>query len=164
MSTIRMNGMEITMEDLNKDEIIYRNFSGAGSDYNAEGKRNFNVVFRDPDTVKQLTKLGFRIKPKKNEDNAWTLKIHVNFSSKFPPDVYYILGNKTVTIDEENAYLLDKKIPLSVDLRFNGYKSKKSRDNFVDAYLDVLYFQAQKDYLAEKYSNLEEEDAPWENE
>jgi hypothetical protein len=24
--------------------------------------------------------------------------------------------------------------------------------------------QAQKDYLAEKYSNLEEEDAPWENE
>ena len=159
MAKITINGKEVTMEDLTKDEIIYRNFSGLGGEYNAEGKRNFNVVIRDEDVADELRNLGFRIKPKKNEEGAYTLKIHVNFSSKFPPDVTYILGNKKISVDEENAYLLDKKIPECVDLRFVGYKGKKSRDNFLDAYLDVLFFEAKRDLLYEKHADvIEEED------
>jgi hypothetical protein len=162
---VRINNREVTITDatvsgMGYTDICYRNFKGEGSDYNAEGKRNFNVIFRDTDDIKELQELGFRLKPKSNEDGAYTLKVHVNFASKYPPEVYYILGKSRKEIGENDAFILDKKNG-TVDLRFVGSKSSKARDNYLNAYLDTLYFVAEQDVLFDKWNSEDDEDNPF---
>lgn len=158
MAKYTIDGREVTIENLTNDDLIYRNFRGEGGAYNQEGKRNFNVVIRDEEVANRLADMQFRIKQKFNEDGAWVLKIHVNFLSKYPPEVTYVNGRKMEHIGESTAYILDKKKAECVDIRFIGSKSKKSRDEFLDAYLDSLYFVGKIDILKDKWDSYADED------
>lgn len=50
-------------------EIIFRNFSGRRTNYNAEGNRNFSVVIPDPQYAIQLYNMGWnvQIRPRQAE-------------------------------------------------------------------------------------------------
>lgn len=61
--------------------IIWRNFRGETSMYNANGNRSFAILIKDPDIAQELIDEGYSLKVLKkkdvNDDDAWALKVKV---------------------------------------------------------------------------------------
>lgn len=148
-------------------EICYKNFSGEKTPMNDEGKRNFNLVIRDPELAEELTKLNYRIKPKKSEPNTWTLKVHLNMGSPYPAEVYYITGSgKKVIMTENNIHQFNRIKMKEINIQINGSRRKDARDKFLNAYVDVMVVFGAKDVMREKFSKFiddveEETDVPF---
>jgi len=102
--------------------IIYRNFSGAASDFNHEGDRNFCVFIDDPEVVAQLQELGWNVKIRKprdeQDDVAHYIKVNVSYRYKEPKVVRHI-GNQVIVVDDNS----DKDVELlnQIISRYSGY-------------------------------------------
>ena len=64
--------------------ILYRNFSGTGTDYNREGDRNFNVIIEDQETALAMQKDGWNVKfrPARDEGDLHIYHIKVNVKNR----------------------------------------------------------------------------------
>jgi len=152
--TVTMSGRVITIQGV---AVIFKNFSGVKTRFNAEGNRNFNIVF-DKATADFLTDLNLNVKviPKRDEDqeDTYRLKVSINFGSPFPPDIHLIKGLRRITLGEETIAMLDVTRILKCDLSFNLSKWTREQDGSTgnSAYLRAMYVTAEDDILFNKYN------------
>lgn len=104
--------------------IIFRNFSGKASKYNAEGNRNFAVVIPNQEIADELIKDGWNVhvKPPREEDDEpfryLPVKIKINEKGPF---FHLVSGNSDILLDEDNIGRLDQVDISKVDLDIRPY-------------------------------------------
>lgn len=122
--------------------ITYRNFSGAPSQYNREGDRNFSLILPpDTDLLDKLQAEGWNIKVKPprtdDEDIRALLPVKIKFTER-GPNVYLKSGNNLIKLDEEGISILDNIDILSVDLDIRPYDWEMNGKGGRTAYLQSI--------------------------
>lgn len=148
---------KITIENA---RLIYKNFSGKGTDYNAEGDRNFCIVLNE-ELAADLSERGFNVKTKLPKEgyeeqgplNYLKVKVTLHFGDNRDADIYRIVGNKRVKLDEKTVGTLDWDDIVNVDLRIRPWNWTKGNRTGVSAFLDAMYVTVKEDALAAKYSD-----------
>lgn len=120
--------------------ILFRNFSGAPSKYNAAGSRNFSVVIDDHDLAQELINDGWNIKilaPKSEDDKpTYHLPVKVTYNS-YPPEIHIETedGVKTL-LDDETINTLDYYDIKYVDVVIRPYTWNEEGD--ISAYVKYM--------------------------
>lgn len=140
--------------------IDYLNFSGKPSEYNANGQRNFCVIFDDEDVARELEADGWNIKwPKDKEGNPKSplLQVAVRFEP-YPPNINMITASKgVVKLTEDTVSNLDDADIEHVDLRIRPYHwQMKDGKEGIKAYVKDMYVTCQEDPFASKYYTPED--------
>ena len=139
--------------------ILYRNFSGVGSDFNHEGDRNFNVIIDDPVVAQQMQEDGWNVKfrqPRDPQDEGiHHIKVNVNYRSARGPKVYIHTGSSKAQLDEKTSDQLDQADIVSCDMLISPYHYQRNGNEGLSAYLDTLHVTLKEDPFAHKYANLE---------
>lgn len=139
--------------------ILYRNFSGMGSNFNREGDRNFNVIIDDDITANQMQDDGWNVKfraPRDPQDSGTHhIKVNVNYRSARGPRVYLHTGKNVVELDENSIGQLDQADIMSCDMIISPFHWERNGDSGLSAYLDTLHVVIKEDPFAHKYANLE---------
>lgn len=148
-------------------DIIFRNFSGKPTQFNAEGNRNFAVVLSDED-AKRLKKDGWNVKylkPKNDDPTEYCqpyLPVKVKFG-EIPPIIYIILPNngnpKKIRITEDTVDQLDWANIDFCDMIIRPYQYPPSNlvpEGGISAYLKTLYVTIRQDDLDIKYGGIPE--------
>ena len=144
--------------------ICFKNFRGEGTPFNPAGRRGFSVIFRDPDTVAELSADGWNLKPlkKRNEEDepAWHLPVAVKFEVR-PPQIYIVTypngRMKKTEITEESINMLDFAEISKIDLIVTPYNWEMNGSRGIKAYLKTMYVTVVTDELADEYYTEEEE-------
>lgn len=155
MSDVRLDN--IVMENA---RILWPNFSGKKTVYNAAGNRNFCVKIENPDIAKDLENLGWNIKtlePLKEEDEpAFYLQVAVKFEN-IPPKIILVTGRKQNVLGEDTVKILDDVRIKSADLVIRPYNWEVNGKEGVKAYLKTMYVTIEDDDpFASKYSDEED--------
>lgn len=149
----------ITIEDA---RLIFRNFSGEESKFNAKGKRNFCVLL-DPKFAKKLEKDGWNIKwPPVREDGEERdpyIQVKVSFDN-FPPKVVIISSQGKSKLDADTVGTLDYAAIETADVIIRPYNYEVNGKKGVAAYLKSLYVTIQEDELDLKYSDIPDASNP----
>lgn len=138
--------------------IVYRNFSGAASQYNREGDRNFAVVIPDEETCERLKAEGWnvRIKPPRTEDDEpfryLTVKVKFNDNG---PNVFLQSGQAKNRLDEEDISILDNIDIDSVSLDVRPYDWEANGKSGRAAYLQGMWVTQRVDRFVERYAEAE---------
>lgn len=149
--------------------IIYRNFTGRGTQYNREGDRNFCVVIEDQETADRLIEEGFNVKIRQpreeGEDPFMYLKVNVKYHPKdsdlarLNPTAVLVSGRHRNTLDAETVGLLDNIDIANVDMDISGSNWNVNGRSGRSAYLSKIYVTQEIDRFASRYA---EEEAPQE--
>jgi hypothetical protein len=136
-------------------KLIFRNFTGTESEYNAAGNRNFCVIIDDPEIINGLAEDGWNVKiwaPREEGDEPiHYLKINVSFGN-YPPRIYLIKDKHKIIMDESSIGSLDYVRIKSADLTVSPYSWKKGAKQGISAYLKTLYIIAEtEDAFQDKY-------------
>lgn len=140
--------------------LIFRNFSGKGSQYNKEGNCNFGVIL-DDDLAKELMADDWNVKflkPREDDPDQYAqpwLPVKVKWNP-YPPQIYLITGRGKRRLDEKTSGQLDWSRILSADLviRPYNYPAMPGRPSGVSAYLSSLYVTLDQGRFYEKYANV----------
>ncbi len=145
----------LTIEDAT---IIFRNFAGRETQYNAKGDRNFSLILDDRTLVEQLRADGWNVKLLKARDPEDEDRFHVPVavSYKFrPPRVTIITsGGRTPLHDEEMVSLVDAVDIDVVDLTVRGNPWAVSGNTGRKAYLQTMFVRIREDPLDLKYADI----------
>ncbi len=149
-------------------KIIFKNFSGKKTEYNAAGKRNFCVLIEDDDLAMHLKMDGWNVKDLKpyNEDDTIKhyIQVNVNYDKK-PPIIFTIIKRKNKKIktqlDENSVSTLDMCDIISADLSITPYNWNINGKEGVKGYLKSGYFIIDEDQFADKYADPDEEYLPF---
>ena len=141
--------------EIENAEVIFRNFSGEESDYNAAGSRNFAIKLA-PNDADALRNDGWNIKtwdPGEGEEPVHYLPVSIRFNP-FPPKVYMIPGNgKPVMLDESTIGLLDDAEFENVDISITPYNWQlKNGSSGIKAYVKEMYVTIRESRFAQKYN------------
>ena len=147
--------------------LIFKNFQGKGSEFNAEGNRNFGVLL-DEELAQQLIEDGWnvkRLRPREDEEigTPW-LSVKVKYGD-YPPIAVLITSRGKTRLDEETIGQLDWTSIKTVDLiiRPYNYPAMAGRPAGVSAYLKSIYVTANEDDLEMKYADIPDaDDMPFE--
>ena len=153
--SIDTNG-KLIIEDA---RLLYRNFAGAQTDYNAPGKRNFNVIIDDPDLAQKMADDGWNVKIRPARDpqepSIHHIKVNVNFNSARGPRIFMHTGNSMVELTEQTVGQLDQADIIGCDLVISPYRYERNGNAGLSAYLDTMHVVIKEDPFAHKYANLE---------
>ena len=151
----------LTIEDA---KIFWKNFSGRGSAYNAEGSRNFCVEL-DEETAAMLKEDGWNVKRTKprEEGDEGTPYIQVTVAyGNFPPKIYLVTGRNQTLLDEDTVGEIDRAEIEKVDLIINPYHwTLPSRGSGIKAYCKTMYVTIAEDFGG-RYNHFNEDEAPFE--
>lgn len=139
--------------------IIYRNFSGVGSQFNREGDRNFSVVIEDQEIADALIEEGWNVKVKLPREEGDTPLMHLPVKVKFNdrgPNVYLKTGSRMNRLDEDTIGCLDNIDMLGVDLDIRPYDWEVSGKRGRTAYLQSIHVTQEVDRFAEMYADEED--------
>ena len=133
--------------------IIYRNFSGVGSQFNREGDRNFAVYIPDEDMAEELKERGWNVKikpPREDGDDPFMfLPVKIKFNDR-GPSVYLVTGNKKTPLNENTVSCLDDIDILSVDLDIRPYDWDVNGKTGRTAYLQSIWVTQEVDRFASR--------------
>ena len=137
--------------------IIFRNFAGAPTRFNAAGgKRTFSILLNETE-AKELSSMGFNVKALKqrdpDDDPAFHLPVEVSYRVK-PPRIVFISnqGRKRTVIDEDTVGLIDYTEIEKIDLTINPYRWEMENAHGVKAYLKTMYVTIREDELDIEYA------------
>lgn len=87
--------------------LIYRNFSGVESKYNAKGSMNFSIILPDP-LAEELLNEGWRVKLRTplQGDPFYHMPVVVSYDRK-PPEAYLMSTSSVVKLSKDTIALLD---------------------------------------------------------
>ena len=141
-------------------ELLFKNFSGAKSDYNQNGNRTFCVVIPSQELAEKLMEDGWYIKflkPRNEGDEPKPyMQVKVSYSGR-PPLVKTITSSGQTVLDEETIDMLDWADIEKVDLIISQYNWSVNGKTGVKGYLYAMYATIHEDELAKKYANLEDD-------
>lgn len=148
---------------LSNAHILFRNFSGNPSQFNAAGNRNFCVIIEDNELVQRLERDGWNIRylrPREpGDDPKAYLQVKVAFpkegSTARPPKVVLVTSRGNTILDEESVGMLDWAEIANVDMIIRPYNWEVSGKNGVKAYLKSIYVTIVEDELEQKYAAKE---------
>lgn len=145
--------------------IIFRNFSGRGTQYNREGDRNFCVVIDDEEIANRLIEEGFNVKirqPREEGDEPFMyMKVNVKYHPKgseferLNPVACLISGRNRNMLDEESICCLDGIDIENVDLDLSGSNWNVQGRSGRSAYLSKIYVTQELDRFATRYAEDE---------
>lgn len=154
--------------------IIYRNFSGRGTQFNREGDRNFCLVIPTQEDADKLMAEGFNVKIRQprteDEDPFMYMKVNVKFHPKtsdlarLNPTACLITGKNRNMLDEESICCLDNVDILNVDLDISGSNWEVQGRSGRSAYLSKIYVTQEVDRFVARYAEEEwpeEEEVPF---
>ena len=147
-------------------KIIFRNFSGRGSKFNPEGKRNFCVIIDDDNLIEKLKADGWNIKMTKprdpDQDPTAYIQVSVKFEN-FPPKIYMITSNNKVLLDEDSVSSLDWAEIKNADLIIRPYEWEVNGKGGVKAFLKTMYVTIEEDIFEKKYvaPEIDDDDMPF---
>lgn len=157
MSNLRIDERgNIIIED---GQVMFKNFAGRETDYNAEGKRNFCVVIDDPKAVDDLTAAGWNIRPaRKTFDEGEPVKyvLKVNISYKYRgPKIFRKIGTAPnapmFEVFEDTIADLDQDYILSADMTIAPSKWARNGKEGTSGYLQNMYATIETDAFYDKY-------------
>jgi hypothetical protein len=147
---------------LQERRILFRNFSGAEGQYNAKGKRNFNVLLEQDEAVAMKAD-GWNVKylmaREEGEEDQPRLEVAVNFAGRNPPLVVLITTRGRTTLTEDMVSLLDWADIIKVDMIIRPYEWEVNGRTGVKAYLKSIYVTIREDELELKYGDVPEADS-----
>lgn len=143
-------------------EIIFRNFAGTASTFNAAGDRNFAVKL-DNDIAQQMLDDGWNVKylnPREEDDEQQAyIQVKIGYAAK-PPRVVMItaLTNRRTELSEDMIDTLDYADFVNVDLIARAYHWDVNGKQGIKAYLQTMFVTVEEDELEQKYAITEEEE------
>lgn len=141
-------------------KIIFRNFAGKPSKFNAEGKRNFCLLI-DDESANKFKLDGWNVKylnPRDPDDKPQPyIQVSVAFDN-FPPNIYLISGGKKTKLNEDTVSVLDYAEIENVDLIIRPYNWEVSGKSGIKAYVKNMYVTIVENEFEKKYRDFESED------
>jgi hypothetical protein len=148
--------------------IIFRNFIGKPTPFNAEGDRNFGVIL-SPEIAEQLAADGWNVKvlqprPEHEEEvepQPWLpcfLKYHGRNGPVRPPLVVLVTddGRKRNNLGEDDVEQLDWANIVNVDLIVRPYPWEFNNKTGIKALVKTMFVTIEEDELERKYSDMDE--------
>lgn len=143
-------------------KIMFKNFSGIGSDYNAEGDRNFCVCL-DDDLAVAMKEDGWNVKylkPREEGDISQAfLKVTVRYGN-WPPKIVLVSKNNKSLLKEDEVKLLDYAEIDNIDMTITPSEWSRNGRSGVKAYLKTMYVTIAEDEFESKYSDIPGEIGP----
>lgn len=137
-------------------KIGFKNFSGKGGKYNAEGNRNF-CVFLDEALAFVLEDDGWNVRwlQPKEEGDAPTpyLSVTVKFGRVSPKIVLVTSKSKTI-LEEDSISILDWAEIANIDLTVRPYNWEVNGKSGLKAYLKTMYVTIVEDEFEDKYYDV----------
>lgn len=138
-------------------ELIFKNFQGKASMYNAEGNRNFGVIL-DDDLAEEVRKDGWNVKYLRPDEDGYKkpwLPVKVKYG-KVNPIVILINSRGKMKLTEETIDQLDWTRIKNCDLiiRPYNYPAANGRPAGVSAYLQSIYVTIDEDEFEMKYADI----------
>jgi hypothetical protein len=157
--------------EINDAQLVFRNFSGAGSTYNHEGDRNFAIVVPNQEICDALTGDvsqygdGWNVKIKPPKDGGDTpfmfLPVKVKFNER-GPKIFVRSDTDSydpIELNEDTVNRLDRMDIVKVDLDIRPYDGQmRNGDTFRSAYLQSMEVTQRVDRFAARYSQMGEDD------
>lgn len=152
--------------------IIFRNFKGKETNFNAEGDRNFGVILPD-DVGEAMLADGWAVKRLKAteeeqdegiEFGPYWLSVKVDYKKGRPPKIRQVTSRGPTLLQEENVADLDNVdiaideetgLP-KVDLIVRPFFWEVGGRSGIKAYLQSMYITIEEDELEKKYAHLQE--------
>lgn len=147
--------------------LIWRNFSGNPTLFNAEGgKRTFNVVL-DKKTADAMAADGWNVKCKPagvpaeegedgTEEEFCYIEVTVGYKVR-PPKIVVITESGRTSLREDNVAMLDWADIKVADLIARAYEWEVNGKSGKKAYLQSLFITIDEDPLERKYGIVEGE-------
>lgn len=110
----------VTIEDA---RLIWRNFKGEKSTFNATGKRECSIVLPEEDAL-NLQKLGYNVKLKEPREEGDDAFYYITFEARFdqrPPRVVMIAGDVETVLGEDMVEILDTVDVIKADIVITPY-------------------------------------------
>jgi hypothetical protein len=147
---------------MERKRILFRNFAGLEGQYNAEGKRNFNVLLEEEE-ARLMEADGWNVKylePREEGDiRQARLEVSLTFKGRRPPRIILITSRGKTPLGEAEVQLLDWADIISTDLIIRAYEwGPINGKTGVKAYMNAGYFTIREDALELKYADTP--DAP----
>lgn len=140
--------------------IMFRNFRGEASKFNAAGKRNFCVRL-DQDMADRMIDEGWNVKflrPREEGDEPTPyIQVAVSFDN-IEPNIFTITGRHKNRLNSDTIDILDYAEIENVDLIIRPYNWEVNGKVGVKAYVKNMYVTLVEDEFADKYADISDED------
>lgn len=152
--------------DFENTKILYKNFSGAKSEWNRNGTRTASIVIDDPEVAKILAEDGWNVKVRKDEDGeiqCYYIETVINFHPPFgePPTITMRMVDKNgklisrTTLNENTVSTLDKLRIIDADVRLNAHEWNVQGKRGIKGYVDMMIVNVLEDPFVTKYAEEE---------
>lgn len=137
-------------------QITWKNFAGAGSDYNREGDRNFGIVIDNEEDARRLMDAGWKIKVKEGREEgdppSYIMPVKVRFNG-YGPNIYLVSGTAQIKLHEDEVHRIDRATILSADLDIRPHDWEHARwGTGRTAYLENMRAVQKIDRFASEYN------------
>ena len=134
--------------------IIFKNFSGAETDYNRAGDRNCSIGLPEELAIGLMAQ-GWNIKTlQRNPDEppVYFTEVMLNYGGFKPPVVYRIIknGDKRL-LDQDTIVMLDSEDIISANIAINPYNWVVGNKSGIKGYVARMDVYIQEDLLAEDF-------------
>lgn len=144
----------LVLEDV---RIMFRNFAGEKTRFNAAGSRNFCVAL-DRELADDLMNEGWNVKvlPPKDDydDELYYLPVSLQFGA-YPPNIYLVCGKKKTLLDESTVDILDHAEIVTSDIVIRPYDWNVNGKTGRKAYVKSLYVVIESSRFDDKYRDYE---------
>ena len=145
--------------------IIFKNFAGKMTAYNAEGNRNYALSIPTREMADALARDGWNVKIKDGVNPGDEPRMHLPVKVKFGrsgPNIYLTSGKNRRQLTEDEVEILDRISIARVDLDIRPYdwvtqEGTKNEKRGRAAYLQNMYVEQNIDRFAQRFA---EEEAP----